>query len=56
MSEEVNGKIKAAGRGPLKRMSAHGFFRHAGEIDGVRQFDMGLISPTFARADYDRLA
>ena len=36
MSEEMHGKIEAAGRGPLKRMSAHGFLRHAAEIDDGR--------------------
>jgi hypothetical protein len=36
VSEEMNGKIEAAGRRPLKRMSAHGFFRHAVEIGDGR--------------------
>jgi hypothetical protein len=54
VSEEMHGKIEAARRGPLKRMSAHGFLRHGAEIDDGSQFDMRLISSAFARANHDR--
>ncbi len=55
MSEEMHGKIEAAGRGPLKGMSAHVFSKHADASDDGGQFDMRLISSAFERADHDRL-